>query len=165
MMEGVEPRLLKSLLRRLPFARELCETISYHVAAYSDARRGLEHMERVLAASSEFWRAYDNRVDDAKGPIFVDLMHGNTDYLWRSLVSAKLLQRNIGAPLVALLGEPGAVAPHNLADNAALAKAFDVAELVEIPSRDVRNDYETAAFAAIVELASPFADGTPLPPP
>jgi hypothetical protein len=129
-----------------------------------------EYVDQALAVISQFWRSYDHQIDPNGQPILVDLLHCNTEYVWRNLVVAKFVQHITGAPLVGLLGEPGIVAPVlgsllSRSENARLASAFGVNHFVEIPNEDPQASEEIAVLKTIAELAMSQPDGTPLPPP
>jgi len=167
-----ETSILRKLARSVPYARELrailLGAVESRLAVVEERlatlERGRGNIDQALAASSDFWRAYDRPAALEKGPILVDLMHFNGDYLWRSLVLGKLLQFNTGAPLVALLGRPGVTDPHNPADNAGMARALGVTEFINVPDEDAHDNYETPALKTIIDLATSLPDGVPLPP-
>jgi hypothetical protein len=126
-------------------------------------------MQEALTVVSEFWRSCGTRVEPDRPPIFVDLFHSNTEYLWRNLVIAKYVQHITASPLVGLLGKPGVVAiaagkQLSRADNTRLASAFGVDRFVDVPSDAALDIAELSPSLAIAELAASQPDGTPLPP-
>jgi hypothetical protein len=128
-----------------------------------------EDMEQALAMVSDFWRGCDVRIEPDRPPILVDLFHWNTEYLWRNLVIAKLVQHVAAAPLVGLCGEPGVASlsiggQHRRADNVRLASAFGVDRFIDVPNEDALHAAERPAGIAIAELAASQPDGTPLAP-
>jgi hypothetical protein len=175
---------MRGIARRLPYVRELrdivisvdsrlaaLESLEGRLAALETRSRddaARELMQQTLPMVSEFWSACDCRIDMDKSPILIDLLHGITEYLWRNLVVAKLVQHITRAPLVGLLGKPGVlsgVAPYlSRSENIRLASAFGVAQFVEIPEGDARASHEQSVRAAIEELATQHPEGTPLPP-
>jgi hypothetical protein len=126
-------------------------------------------MDQALAVVSEFWRSYDLRVEPDCPPIFVDLFHSNTEYLWRNLVIAKLVQHVTAAPLVGLFGDPGVVASAtggqlSRGNNVRLASAFGVNHFIDVPNEGALGAAERPASLAIADLAASQRDGTPLAP-
>jgi hypothetical protein len=179
--------MLRQVARGLPFVRELRgilinldgrmaalerTNLDDRVAALErQSPHGQSHayMEQALAAVSEFWRSYDLRIEPDRPPILVDLFHCNTEYLWRNLVIAKLVQHVAAAPLVGLFGEPGIVGfalggQLSRADNVRLASAFGVNRFIDVPNEDALDTTERPARSAIAELAASQPDGTPLAP-
>jgi hypothetical protein len=69
----------------------------------------LKIRDLAFAKLELFWQACDIVIDQDKSPIFVDLMHGSIEYIYRSLVIAKYTQINKGAPIIGLIGSPGVV--------------------------------------------------------
>jgi hypothetical protein len=179
-MIGANGGMLRRLAHGLPFIRELRDILINldgrlaSLERQSEQARSLqaesrEYTKQALAAVAEFWRSHDWPIEPGKQPIFVDLFHSNTEYLWRSLVIAKFVQHITGAPLVGLLGESGIIAPVvgdqlSRADNVRLASAFGVNRFVEIPNADALDSVERPTRIAIAELATSQPDGTPLSP-
>ncbi len=174
-MIGVNSGIVRQFVRGLPLVRDLrgvLMNLDDRLASLErrvERNESREYMDQALAVVSEFWRSYDLRVEPDCPPIFVDLFHSNTEYLWRNLVIAKLVQHVTAAPLVGLFGDPGVVASAtggqlSRGNNVRLASAFGVNHFIDVPNEDALGAAERPASLAIADLAASQRDGTPLAP-
>lgn len=97
--------------------------------------------------------------------VLVDLMHGNAEFVMRTLLVAKALQTATGCELVGIVGAPGVVnrsAPVDHATNRSIAEAFEVKRIIEVPNEFDVPDIHQDIFQRIIVFAETSAPGTPL---
>ena len=164
-MIGVNSGIVRQFVRGLPLVRDLRGVLMN----LDDRLASLERRGRARTNRASIWirrwRWFPNfgaatifASNRICPPIFVDLFHSNTEYLWRNLVIAKLVQHVTGAPLVGLFGDPGVVASAtggqlSRGNNVRLASAFGVSHFVEIPNEDASVRRSGRHPCAIADLA------------
>ncbi|MBM3595862.1 MAG: hypothetical protein FJX31_08855, partial [Alphaproteobacteria bacterium] len=88
--------------------------------------------------------------------VLVDLMHGNAEFVMRTLLVAKALQTATGCELVGIVGAPGVVnrsAPVDHATNRSIAEAFEVKRIIEVPNEFDVPDIHQDIFQRIIVFA------------
>lgn len=101
-----------------------------------------------------------------KEVVLVDLMHGNLEFLLRTLMIASSIRSFTGMNLIGILGNPGVVARSakvDVEENKKIAEAFGISTIILVPDLFQKTSYEDNLVSKIEELALSVPEGERIP--